>query len=143
VTATYGGKHSNELRFDVEEPAGSEEEAYRLILNAFKIRYKQPDSTSSLLRKLLEQYPESVYAERALQKLGQRQNLLKRFPNSGFCYNSLRSLTRGMAHDEKREYLNEVKESFAGTRAAKFAEQMLRMLEKQTDKDTTEQEIRE
>jgi len=143
VTATYRTEHSNELRFEVVEPAGSEEEAYRIILEAFSVRSMYPDSTAPLLQKLLEEYPESIYAERALQKLDQGQNLLKRFPNSGFCSNSLRSLTRGMADDEKRNYLNEVKETFTGTRAAKFAEQMLMMLEKEADKDTTEQEMRE
>ncbi len=129
VTAMYNGIHSSELQFEVVEPKGCEEDAYRLILNAFKIRYKRPDSTKALLLKLLELYPESVYAERALQKLGQKQNLLKKFPNSGFCNDILKSLTREMAHDEKREYLSEIKESFAGTRAAKFAEQILKWLE--------------
>jgi hypothetical protein len=137
VRAGYEGAVTQEISFEIVEPTGQEKEVYQMLIKAFEIAPNSP-----VFREVVERYPKSVYAETAFRELFRRSELLKRFPNSGYTEISLSAATRELSREAKHEYLSEVINEYPETRAAKFAKQMLKMLEKESDKDTVEQEMR-
>ncbi|MEW5994523.1 MAG: hypothetical protein AB1744_09020 [Candidatus Zixiibacteriota bacterium] len=139
VRAGYRGAVSQEISFEIVEPTGQEVEVCQMMVKAFESGAK-----TSLFREVVERYPKSsVYAETAFHRLYRGGEFLKRFPNSGYTDISLRSATRELSREAKHEYLSGMINEYPETRAAKFAKRMLMMLEKEADKDTTEQGMRE
>lgn len=130
--ARYGLKkgeviESNEISFEVRSPTGEEAKAYQLFKNAHKNFCAGNETLMRQdLEKILTQYPKSVYAEKACKELFKRNQLLEKYPNSGFTQTTLIVLTDKMTKEKKEEFLKKVIEDHPGTRSAKFAQKMLR-----------------
>jgi hypothetical protein len=130
VRARYGGIHSNKVSFEVVEPTGDEKQAHQLLHKAFSLlSEKKSDLQRQKLQELIDRFPASVYVEKAHRELFQPDELLRKFPNSGYCEFILRHLTGKLARDDKREFLEKVIQDYPGTRSARYAQQMLKWLE--------------
>jgi hypothetical protein len=139
VRGRYDDALSQEIGFEIVEPTGQEREVCQMLVEAFESGAK-----TWHFREVVERYPKSsVYGETAFERLYRGSEFVKQFPNSGYAETSLTAATRELSREAKHEYLSAVINEYPETRAAKFARRMLMMLEKQADKDATEQEMRE
>ncbi len=127
VRGVYGGTFSNKISFTVVHPKGKEQEAEQSFLDAFGAPLDRPvDSDKVVQLRMLEAYPNSVYAELAAIRLLKYDEFLDRFPNSGQTRSRLTGHMMGLNDEEKIEYLESAIIKYQGTRAAKHALQLLR-----------------
>jgi hypothetical protein len=98
ITARYNrGMVSPTLLIDIVEPTGSEAEAFQLLQEGLKAQFS--DKSRSRFEEILERFPNSVYADLALERLigyfcthvrdadscrNLSLELMDRYPNSGF-----------------------------------------------------------
>jgi hypothetical protein len=131
VRAAYRNIPSVEqLEFEVIEPTEGETESYQILQDAFTaLRQRESELRTQKLQELVAKFPNSVYAEKALRELFEEKELLQGFPNSGYTERSLRTLIDKMDSDKKKVFLQNVVKAYAGSRSAKFAQQMLKWLE--------------
>jgi hypothetical protein len=125
VRASYREIQSNELSFEIVEPTGEEKLAYEMLQEGF-VSWRRDRDRNTYAEKLLtlsNKYPKSVYAEKALHETFQHNDLLRRFPNSGYSECVLRRTTQ-MEAEEKKSFLRKIIADYPDTRAAKFAMQM-------------------
>jgi hypothetical protein len=131
VKARYRRAESKEFRFEVKPPEADEAKAYQLLKDALGFLISRNDSLEhQSLTELLAKYPSSVYAPKACRLLFRWEDILDRYPDSGFSENAIRNLTgekSGMTEEEKKEFLQKIIKKHPETRSAKFAEQMLRL----------------
>ena len=126
VQGVYGGTFSNKISFTVVDPKGKEKEAEQSFLDAFGAPLDRPvDSDKVVQLRMLESYPNSVYAELAAIRLLQYNKFLYRFPNSGHTRSRLTGNMIGLTDEEKIEYLESAIVKYQGTRAARHAQQLL------------------
>ena len=126
VQGVYGGTFSNKISFTVVDPKGKEKEAEQSFLDAFGAPLDRPvDSDKVVQLRMLESYPNSVYAELAAIRLLQYNKFLYRFPNSGHTRSRLTGDMIGLTDEEKIEYLESAIVKYQGTRAARHAQQLL------------------
>ncbi|MEK7775478.1 MAG: hypothetical protein AAB305_06300 [Candidatus Zixiibacteriota bacterium] len=132
VSASYADSNSDRIGFRVVELSGEEREAERLLLDYnISLRSKSLNSSpNASLQRLFEVYPKSVFAEIAALYVLKYEEFLQRFPNSGNSQTRLKALTQELSPELKREYLDSVMVKYKGTRAARHAEQMLKLLGK-------------
>lgn len=129
VRARYETTNSNEVKFEVKEPERSEKDAYQLVKDAYYSQTKKPDSTSEYFKQLVNSFPKSAYAEIGYKELYLDKKLLENFPNSGYTERTLERLTDTLSLEQKYEFLHEVINKHPNTRSTKFAEKMLKKLE--------------
>ncbi|MFH2048543.1 MAG: hypothetical protein ABIJ12_03765 [bacterium] len=140
--------YSQELSFEVMEPIGEEKATYDDYINAVitdqnnndKISFEnenivayKEDKLVSVYKRLklfLEKYPNCQYSEKVSWDID-KSTFLEKFPNSGFNESNLRYLTDKMEDSEKINFLYQVIIDYPNTRSCKFAEQMLRMMDKE------------
>jgi hypothetical protein len=140
VRAQYRSAYSQEIEFEVIEPSGDEREAYQLLRKAFTFLLdKKSDLMIEKFQEVVDKYPTSVYAEKAFKELFRRREMLQRFPNSGYNQVILRILTGKMPEENREEFLEVIVNEHPGSRAAKFAEQMIKMRQKESAKDSDEE----
>ncbi|RKX27280.1 MAG: hypothetical protein DRP47_06790 [Candidatus Zixiibacteriota bacterium] len=127
VRGRYGNTFSQEVDFEVVEVTENEMEAYKLLNTAYALWLKDPfDSTNQEFRQIVNQFPNSVYAEKAMREIAPKSELLRQFPNSGYNEQGLRTLTGKLSKGEKTELLQQIISDHPGTRSARFAQQMLK-----------------
>ncbi len=139
---------SNELTFNIVEPAGDEKEALELIEKAGKIwKQNNTDPSSQIYKEIVERFPNSVFAETCFylsrfysqerwnglkdgsyDKRILYKEMLHNYPNSGQSKGWLMAITRDMDDSKKMNFLNKLKETNPNTRSAKFIEQMQRRI---------------
>jgi len=118
---------SQEVDFEVVDVTEDEKEVYELLDTAYALWLKDPfDSTRQEFRQIVNQFPNSVYAEKAMREIAPKSELLQRYPNSGYNEQGLRTLTGKLSKDDKTVFLQQVIADHPGTRSARFAEQMLK-----------------
>ncbi|MFH2049639.1 MAG: hypothetical protein ABIJ12_09350 [bacterium] len=155
LRATYGHYYSNEITFKIEKQSGQEEESYQMMVDAFNLWARQDyELTIQKFRNILEEYPKSVYAGKALRQiigfqmiynklaiseLQTPQEMLDSFTNSGYSNYCLGLLVWKKTKEEQQDLLQQIIENYPNTRSAKFAEQMLRNLEKETVKSNSKE----
>jgi len=126
LKATYQDIMSAQAEFDITAPAGNEAAPYQLLQDAFAARRRrQPDVHNRKMREIVDMFPNSVYAEKALRELFDDEVLLNRFPNSGYTEGSLMTLTRKLDSQSKKAFLENIIRTQPNSRSAKFAERML------------------
>jgi len=132
VKAKYGlweGEviESNEISFEIKSPTGEEAKAYQFLKDAHQNFCAGKDTLMRQnLEKILTQFPQSVYAQKACKELFRRKQLIEKFPDSGFNQTSLGVLTDRMTEEKKQEFLKKIIKEHPKTRSAKFAQQMLK-----------------
>ena len=139
---------SNVISFTIVEPNSVEEEALRLIEEASELRaHEEFDLAGRKFREVVDNYPNSVYAEKcyymshiysneakvaretgSFDQIGLRRKLLENYPNSGNSCTWLRVITHEMDNSEKQRVVSGFLEKSPNTRLSKFAEQMLRRM---------------
>lgn len=135
VKAKYGLKkgeviesiESNEISFEIKPPTGKEAKTYQLLKNAHK-NFCAENYTlmRQNLERILTEFPQSVYGQKACKELFRRKTLIEKFPDSGFTKSSLRVLTRKMTEEKKQTFLQKIIKEHPDTRSAKFAQKILR-----------------
>ena len=126
VRTRYEGIYSEEIEFEVVQPTEDQKAPYQFLLKADSLLWQEGvDSMKQKLQELINRFPNSVYAEKAHSDLSQDEELLQRFPNSGYNGIGLKGLTRELADEEKREFLEKVIRDHTGSRSARYAQQML------------------
>ena len=132
VQAQSAGAISQELEFVVVEPEGQEREAFQMLSEGFaRILGKEVDLAHRIFEDVLERDSTSVYAEKALRELFRRREMLQRFPNSGYNQFNLKFLSSEEREKDPERFLEGVVSEHAGSRAARLAEQMIRMRDKE------------
>ena len=155
IKAHYGDTYSNDLTFRVIEPFGQEQEAYKILVDAFDLRSKKKnDSANQKFHDVKEKYPQSAYAEKGLDQiicsqiihsgltiseLQTPQEMLNAYPNTGYSNNCLALLVWEKTKEEQKELLQKIIEKAPPSRTTKFAKQRLRMLEKESEKSSKEE----
>jgi len=122
------------IPFQVAEPSVTEAEALNLYQQAYAAQIaKDYQLSREKLNSMISIFPKSVYAERAYWNLKKDDELLKKCPDSGYTCNALRITVAQMSHEDKMEFLQKVIEDHPETRSAKFAQQLLRDLNRKGD----------
>lgn len=122
------------LTFQVAGPTGTEREAFGLYVEAYRSRKGKDDSLAvQHLNKLITDYPKSAYAEKACWRVHGDEELLEKYPDSGYHQGHLRTAIDKMSKEEKEEFLEKVIKEHPKTRSAKFAEQLLREVKRKDE----------
>lgn len=133
VQAFYGDVASNKIGLAVINPTGADKETEHMLLDALSYSFrKNSDSLIASLQKVLELYPNSVYAEIPGLRVLSIEEFLERFPNSGNTGLALQDHIDGLSANAKKLYLENVIAKYQGTRAARHAEQLLKRQRKLT-----------
>ncbi|NIN01843.1 MAG: hypothetical protein GTO24_28210 [candidate division Zixibacteria bacterium] len=121
---------STELTFQVMNPSGNKKKAYDLWKEGMKNYGKaQWQLAVSKWKELLSKYPKSVYAPSICRELDYydranskkyAQKLFLEHPNSGYSEFVIGVLLENKSEEERETILQEIEKKFAGTRAAKF-----------------------
>lgn len=133
---------SNAVHYSVEEPKGSEAEAfsmYRSVVEAER-SLKWPLMILNI-EALLQRFPQSVYAPQALDMMPQAYNnkdvhdiekiiacskrLIVRYPNSPWCQLAFGRILIRQTLEENQTYLQSIVSNKYGTRAARIAKNLL------------------
>lgn len=139
VVTKYRGINSNVLNFEVIDTNEMESKAYQLLDSAYTLWPKKEfELANDFFQRIIDNYPNSVYIGKALRELPQRCELFLNIPNSGYVKMFLKEKVNGMSYNEKQDYLRQVVLNYQNTRISKFAEQMLRMMDKEIEKDNKE-----
>lgn len=126
---------SNKIEFKVESPTGDEKKAYSLYLEAarYHLNIQKADE-------LLHKYPRSVYADLACYEMGvsygmdndvqtylkYAKKLISDYPNSGFIQRVLWDTVKNKTQTQQKNELAEIIKNHPDTRAARFAEKLLK-----------------
>ncbi len=131
VQGEYLKARSNKINFTVIELTGKEKEVEKATVAAYKKDFGMSGNEARPnLKKTLDFYPNSVFAEIMAHLILEYSDFLERFPNSGHTRSSLTGVMIGLTKEEKIKYLENAIHKYQGTRAARHAEQLLKMLEK-------------
>ncbi|MFX1537680.1 MAG: hypothetical protein ACFFDI_26075 [Promethearchaeota archaeon] len=134
----YGSKcgkiTSNKTTFKVTEVPEVELQPLKLLKQGYSAQIsKSPNLSTESFEQIINQFPQSVYAELASKELASTDSLkmemLKKYPDSGFTKWILSRVTSKMTAERKRNLLQKVIKDFPNTRAAKFAEKMFKTIE--------------
>ncbi|MGH9877779.1 MAG: hypothetical protein ACRD5H_09085 [Nitrososphaerales archaeon] len=131
INASYDNVKSQRIFFRIIELSESEKNALQLAIEAANLAGLQPrDSNNTILFSDMIDISTNLFAQIAcLGTLGWNM-FLESFPNSGYTKTALQDQTRGLSKEEKKAYLEAVMIKYKGTRAARHAEQALKLLEK-------------
>jgi len=121
---------SNELIFQVVNPSGDEKKAYTLWKEGMK-NYGRAKWQAAVAKwkELLGKYPKSVYAPSICRELDYydranskeyAEKLLSEHPNSGYSEFAIGVLLENKSKEEQETILQQIEKKYAGTRAAKF-----------------------
>jgi hypothetical protein len=117
---------SNQVTFEVKPATGEEEKPYQLLREAYDLyRQVKHGLSKRKLEEILGLYPKSVYAQNACRDLFLWEDLINRYPDSGFSQNAILAIASGKKQGQVTEFLHEIIKEYPNTRSAKFAEQML------------------
>jgi hypothetical protein len=138
VNAQYRRRYDSDridtspLHFRVVEPTGAEREALDLLLEIYKNwMSSNHEKVSQLLNNLTANYPKSAYLERAYLRVGKKEELLEKLPDTGYLNGYLNTVVEKISDEkEKREFLENIIRKHPGTRTARYAEQELRRLQR-------------
>ena len=133
---------SNTVRYSVEEPQGSEAEAfglYRAVIEA--ARSRKWGELISNGEHLLQIFPQSVYAPQVLDQMSRAYNhgevydaqetvacfkrLISAYPNSAWCQSAFGEIHARQTLEENRAYFQSIVNSKSGTWAAQVAGNLL------------------
>jgi len=117
---------SNQVSFEVRQPAGEDEKVYRLLQEAYDLyRQGKDDVSRNKLNEIVTFHAKSVYAQSACRDLFLWEKLIEKYPDSGFTQNAILAIASRKGAAERKKFLQSVIQTGAKTRSARFAQQML------------------
>ncbi len=152
VQVNFDGAISNIVYFKIIVPSSSELDALKLLGEANKIPMgrKTMYLAATIFQKLVDEYPNSVYAETCFRfsrknskeereaidngifdHRGLTLEILDKFPNSGKSRTRLRWLSKKLNKKEFNKILNKFIDNYPNKRVAKFAKQKLKQIKQE------------
>jgi hypothetical protein len=126
---------SNKVDFEVAKPEGKEKEAYDLLVKGNKKCYpeKKWDEGRQIIRKMIAEYPNSVYQDAALLLVPSRFNdeetalrFIEDRPNSGLAPSVILWTIPGSGKaTERKRFLEEIAQNHPNTKAGMYAQNRL------------------
>ncbi len=122
---------SDEKKLALQKSMETSSIAIQKSIDIYSIaRQESADSARSSLSTVIDALSNNPFAQNAALGILSWEEFLKRFPNSGHSKTSLEDITSRLNPQEKKEYLEDVMVKYKGTRAARHAEQALKLLGK-------------
>ena len=129
IRASHFGKYSNEIEFEVVQPTGNELDCYQNLKNIYYSRTQEnQEEIKSKLENYAHTYPHSVYIEKVLWDIGRFNEILERFPESGFNSKVIRSQLSNINDSEKLSFLDQITKNHPHTRISKIANHYIKYL---------------
>ncbi|MGB7062901.1 MAG: hypothetical protein WBF13_11190 [Candidatus Zixiibacteriota bacterium] len=139
VRYRYQGKTTpvltNKLNFKVEKPKGDERKAYYLLVKGRKKCYpeKKWDEGREMIRRMIQEYPNSVYRDAALLFVSSQFNnrevalrFIEDHPNSGLVPTVILWATPGSGKTvERKKFFEDIIKNHPNTKASMYAENRL------------------